>query len=154
MDGQASVRVRGTGWRKIRIRDRVSAILLCAVLSGVFVSAAVLVPDPRGLGTHEQLGFGACPTLRLFHIPCAFCGMTTAFTLMMRGNVLSAILVQPAGALIFVVSLVVLTASAGFAVAGRMPSWIGAQVLSGRLVLSSAGIVIVSWVYKIVAFVT
>lgn len=154
LDLQAPETASDTGWRRIRIRDRISAALLCAVLSGVFAVAAVLVPDARGLGTHEQLGLGACPTLSLLHIPCAFCGMSTSFSLMIRGNVLSAILVQPAGALLFVIFIIVMTASVSFAIAGKMPSRIGTQLLSGRIVLASIGIVTVSWVYKIIVFVT
>ena len=61
-----------------------AALLACAV--GVLLLSRVLQPSALGWGTHEQLLFPPC----MFHfftgLPCPFCGMTTAFAHMARGE--------------------------------------------------------------------
>ncbi|HVL39962.1 MAG TPA: DUF2752 domain-containing protein [Fimbriimonadaceae bacterium] len=44
--------------------------------------ALFLQPDPRGHGTHTQLGLPPCPSMLLFAKPCPGCGMTTSFVAM------------------------------------------------------------------------
>jgi hypothetical protein len=49
--------------------------LLCG-----FAVAHRLEPDPRGFGTHEQLGMPPCTFRELFGISCPSCGMTTSIS--------------------------------------------------------------------------
>ena len=51
-----------------------------------FALAASLNPDPRGYGTHEQLGLPACSFWELIGRPCPGCGMTTSISLFVRGR--------------------------------------------------------------------
>lgn len=60
-------------------------LLLMLPFCGVIV-ARFLTPDPRGLGTHQQLGLPPCSMRVLFDLPCPSCGMTTSWSLFSRGN--------------------------------------------------------------------
>lgn len=37
-------------------------------------------PDPKGFGTHTQLGLPPCPSIIIWGKPCPACGLTTSFT--------------------------------------------------------------------------
>lgn len=63
---------------------------LSLLFLAVFAVAMRLDPDPRGLGTHQQLGFPPCTILTLFDFPCPTCGMTTSFAHFVRGEWASA----------------------------------------------------------------
>lgn len=45
-----------------------------------------LEPDPRGFGTHEQLGLSACQVSESLGLPCPTCGATTAAALLLHGQ--------------------------------------------------------------------
>jgi len=86
-------------------------LIHAAGAAGVLIALLValwLKPDPRGLGTHEQLMLFPCNFHALTGLPCPFCGMTTAFAHMVRGNVREAVLAQPMGAIGFVATIFVL----------------------------------------------
>lgn len=76
---------------------RVTAALLAILLMTALAVAARLEPDPRGFGTHEQLGRPPCAILRLTGKPCPTCGMTTAFAWFVRGGVAQSWAANPAG---------------------------------------------------------
>ena len=46
---------------------------------GLLLTAAMLKPDPRGLGTHQQLGLAPCTFQLVFGTRCPACGMTTSW---------------------------------------------------------------------------
>ena len=139
-------------WLKLGTRHRIRAAALSGSLIAVFIIAALLTPDARGLGTHEQLGFGACPSLTFFHIPCAFCGMTTTFALMVRGHLIAGFLTQPAGAVLFMGAAFACSVSLAMVVAGRTPSWAGTGIFNKRFFLTGAGVIVGSWIYKVITF--
>jgi hypothetical protein len=56
-----------------------------------------LTPDPRGFGTHEQLGFQPCLPMRQWNVPCPGCGVTTSIVLVAHGRPLAALATQPLG---------------------------------------------------------
>jgi hypothetical protein len=64
-------------------------------------------PDPRGHGTHEQLGLDACGWPLAYGIPCPACGCTTAACLLVHGRVVAAFATQPFGAAVAAVGLLV-----------------------------------------------
>ena len=70
---------------------RVLLVLWCLFLLCGFAVAASLIPDPRGFGTHQQLGFSPCSFEPVFGLPCPSCGMTTSFSHFIRGQWPSAI---------------------------------------------------------------
>ena len=61
----------------------------------------LLHPDPRGWGTHEQLGFRPCLPMRLWNVPCPGCGVTTSIALVAHGSPLAALRTQPFGPVAF-----------------------------------------------------
>jgi hypothetical protein len=79
------------------VTTRVVAALILSGCLAVLGVAVALTPDPRGYGTHEQLGGGPCGMLVMTGLPCPTCGMTTAFAHTVRGQWIRAVRAQPAG---------------------------------------------------------
>ena len=82
--------------RMPRIALAVWAVALVAVL----VVARRLEPDPRGYGTHTQLGLPPCAFLASTGRPCPTCGMTTSFAWFAHGNPVRSWRANPAGSLL------------------------------------------------------
>jgi len=87
--------------------DRAWAIATVAAASIAFAALARVQPDPRGHGTHEQLGLDACGWPLAYGIPCPACGCTTAACLLVHGRVVAAFATQPFGAAFAAVGLLV-----------------------------------------------
>jgi len=109
--------------------------------------AAALQPNPRGLGTHEQLGLRACGFHERTGYPCPTCGMTTAFAYAARGRLVEAFVVQPAGALLALGCLVV-AVFGGYAAGGGQAAthWLMRLSLA-KLILVPAGVIMASWLW-------
>ncbi|MHB8993820.1 MAG: DUF2752 domain-containing protein [Armatimonadota bacterium] len=73
--------------RRLRFHESLQAALICGTIVAL---SFVLHPDSHGYGTHRQLLMPPCFFRVLTHLPCPFCGMTTGFTLMARGQVAEA----------------------------------------------------------------
>lgn len=126
------------------------ATLVLAAALAPLALAAWLRPDPRGYGTHRQLGTGPCGMLIVTGYPCPTCGMTTAFAHTVRGQWLRAAWVQPAG---FVMALGVAATAVGagwIVVRGRLPHRWPAWVTPFRLYLALLVLLLGSWGFKIV----
>lgn len=89
-------------------------------LAAAVALAARVTPDPRGWGTHEQLGWAPCWFRQTTGRPCPTCGMTTAWAYAVRGNALAAVEANAGGAVLFVMAAVVAAWSGVCAVSGRM----------------------------------
>ena len=61
------------------------------------VVARQLEPEPKGFGTHQQLGLPECLFRQMFGLSCPHCGMTTSFSYLVRGQVGSAMRANPMG---------------------------------------------------------
>lgn len=70
------------------------------VVLAVFGLAGWLEPDPRGFGTHQQLGLPGCSFRMLTGISCPHCGMTTSFAWLVRGDLPASIRANPGGILL------------------------------------------------------
>ena len=79
---------------------RVFLVAWAAALVAVLAVARRLEPDPRGFGTHEQLGLSPCAFRATTGRPCPTCGMTTAFARFARGEVAASWRANPAGAVL------------------------------------------------------
>jgi hypothetical protein len=83
----------------------------------MLLTAAMLQPRQCGYGTHEQLGLGACYTLKNGW-PCPSCGLTTSVTAMTHGQVSLAWQAQPFGIVLFVLALVLVAPALGQTITG------------------------------------
>lgn len=89
------------------------------VLMGGFGVARWVNPDPRGFGTHTQLGLPDCAIQLVYSQPCPGCGMTTSFAQFVRGDFREAARANPAGLLLALVCVAMIPWSAICAVQGR-----------------------------------
>lgn len=128
--------------------------LLSAVIAGVGLTllwtAHTLEPDARGYGTHEQLGLTPCFFQELTGRVCAMCGGTTAWSHLVRGQLLQAVQANLGATLL---GLAVVIASPGllFVVAcGRWP-W-REPTLKTLMILASVwlGVVGLDWIRRLV----
>jgi len=127
---------------------RVMALVLVVSTSAILAMAMALDPDPAGTGTHRQLGLPPCGVLVATGLPCATCGMTTAFAWAVRGRLLTALIVQPAGALLAIVTMMG-TLTGFYAMLVGLPLGPTAKWLwRPATVLLLGAVVIVSWGYK------
>lgn len=80
--------------------QRTAMIAGGTVLISLLIVAAVLRPNPRGMGTHRQLGLPPCSMVVLAGIRCPSCGMTTSWSRVMRGNLVGAVRANSGGTLL------------------------------------------------------
>lgn len=70
--------------------------------SAILIAVSLwLTPDPRGLGTHEQLRLPPCMFHLLTGLPCPGCGLTTSVALMSHGQPLAALKANILGPLVW-----------------------------------------------------
>lgn len=151
---ESSEMPNGSLWRNLTSRERLVALAYCMAVAAVLGLASTLTPDGRGLGTHEQLGLASCQMILLFGIPCMFCGMTTTFALLMNGAIVEGIANQPAGALIFLYSIISIILIGAFCISGKIPRRIGFHLVSGRVVIGALSILGMGWIYKLITHLT
>lgn len=127
---------------------RLAVAALGLGLGLLLVVAAYLTPNPSGHGTHQQLGLPPCTFLIVFRHRCPACGMTTAWSHVVRGQVLPAVRSNVAGAATAVAALAAAPWLLACAVAGR---WLGfvpherGMMWAGWTV---AGVAIVDWALR------
>ena len=131
------------------LRTRAIGLLVLVLSLAAVLVGLKLTPDPRGYGTHEQLGSAPCGFLLVTGYPCPTCGMTTAFCHAVRGRWLAAVRVQPAG---FVFALA--TALAGILGAcallvGRWPGWVFRWLNSPWLFVGLLTVLLGGWASKL-----
>jgi hypothetical protein len=80
----------------------VGGILLC-----LLAAAALLQPDPRGFGTHQQFGLEPCTIRASWGIPCPACGMTTSWSHLLHGQFLAAVSANSGGVLLAIAATVI-----------------------------------------------
>lgn len=98
---------------------RIALALVALGWVAVFGIAGWLKPDPRGMGTHEQLGLPPCTFYRVTGMPCPSCGMTTSFCQLVHGNLAKSLEANPVATLL-----------AAAAMIGT--PWLGISVIWGR----------------------
>lgn len=133
-------------------RSRAHPWILAAALLGPavpLISARVLDPDPRGVGTHEQLGMEPCTMLDLTGWPCPGCGVTTAVTLAGEGRLVESFLTQPLGFLLVAFAAFFLPWAAVAHFRGRDLGLELRGLPVVRTCLTLAALIGAAWVYKI-----
>ncbi|MCA8971583.1 MAG: DUF2752 domain-containing protein [Planctomycetes bacterium] len=97
-------------------------LLVILALAGLALMGWLVVatdPDPRGFGTHEQLGMQPCSWPLLYGEPCPTCGVTTAASLVVHLRPVEAVRVQPFGAVLTIALVAFVLAALLHAVRGR-----------------------------------
>jgi len=114
--------------------------------AALVVGALGLEPDPRGYGTHEQLGLPPCGFLPGSGIPCPTCGVTTAFTLVAHGRPIEAVAAQPFGALLGAIALALPVLLVASCVAPALdPGTLVARARPWRIALALLTVALASW---------
>jgi hypothetical protein len=135
-----------------RLRRGARWVLVASALAltGVLVTARWLRPDPRGYGTHTQLGLLPCGFFYTTGYPCPSCGMTTAFAWAARGRFDRAWGANPAGSLLAPTCAVLIAWFLACAITGR-PQW-GARTIDGPvvvLVVATVAISLLAWIFRL-----
>lgn len=130
-------------------RPRWVMAILAAGLATVLVTARVLTPDPRGFGTHTQLGLGVCAFRELSGKPCPACGMTTAFAWSVRGRLDLAARANPAGGVLALVGLVMIPWLLAVAISGRPWPFRTVEGPLVGVVLAGVALALASWAVRL-----
>jgi hypothetical protein len=136
--------------RTSTIAFRAGAAFLAAGCIAVLVAAASIKPSTSGMGTHTQLGLPQCGWVLMFGRPCMTCGMTTAFAHMVRLEVWSSIRAQPLGALLAMLTPVVMFASLHAALFGTRIDALVAPLFRPKSLWIAAALLVGAWVYKLI----
>jgi len=91
-------------------------LVAAAGLAGLLGLAKTLEPDPRGFGTHTQLGLRPCAFATLTGRLCPTCGMTTSFAWFTRGRIDRSWQANPAGCLFALLTVPIIVWLVGSAV--------------------------------------
>jgi hypothetical protein len=133
---------------------RVSAGGIALACFAVFFIAASIRPDPRGVGTHQQLGLQACQFEDRTGLPCPTCGMTTSFTLFVRGQLARSFYVQPMGMVLAGLCAMMFWAAAYIAATGGAAHRLFRFLPTSRLLFAFFALVLLAWGWKILIHVT
>lgn len=132
-----------------RILELITKTVLAGTALWTLATARRLHPDPRGIGTHEQLGIEPCGYRITYGRPCITCGMTTSFSHFAHGEPIQSFLASPAGSVIFVITAIAPFWLAHSFFTGRPALRFMANGRGFRIILASAAILLLSWYYKI-----
>lgn len=127
-----------------RVVLAVGALALVVVLG----LARRLDPDPRGYGTHTQLGLPPCAFLAATGRPCPTCGMTTAFARLAHADPAGSWRANPAGSLLAPLSLALVPWLVAASARGRpapFRTWEGPLV---GLAVAVVALTVVSWTIR------
>ncbi len=121
--------------------QRIALGIVGVLLVTVWSIAAWLSPNPQGFGTHQQLGLPPCSIIEWLGKPCPACGMTTSWSLLIRGRIGSALYVNVGGTLLGLVALAATPWTLASAWRGKWwgyipDEWIIALVLSAIMAIT------------------
>ncbi len=130
-------------------RRRVVAGVVALAAMALLGVAAWMEPSAAGHGTHEQLGLPKCDWIARFDLPCATCGMTTAFAHAAEGSFVQSFLTQPLGFLLALGTAATLLVALYILGTGSAVSRIFASWWTNRMIYVLVAILLASWGYKI-----
>ena len=130
-------------------RTRLWASLVLLGSTGVLGIAIYLPPAEKGYGTHEKLGFQRCGMIIVSGLPCPSCGMTTAFSHTVRGQLISAFLAQPAGFALALACVATVFVSGRVVILGRWPRVNLLFLTPYRLFLGLLVLLLGGWGFKL-----
>jgi len=92
--------------RSLQPTSRLILALAGVIGLTLLVTARRLEPDPRGFGTHEQLGLTPCYFLTSTGYVCPACGCTTAWAHLLRGDLSASAFANLSGMLLGVAAVI------------------------------------------------
>ena len=131
-------------------KTRLWAALWLTGCLAVLALAGWLKPDPTGVGTHRQLGLPPCALPSTLGIPCAGCGLTTAFAHTVRGQWLAALHAQPFGWILCLTTLFTAGLALSTLVTGQSWRLNLYRATPLRITLVILGLILGGWAYKII----
>ena len=132
--------------------DKSVAIGLLMSACTILAIAAWLKPAACGYGTHTQLGLPPCNFLRLTHLPCPSCGLTTCFAWAIRLQFWKAFLANPFGILAFLGTVSLIPTSI-FLLWRRMSfRRITESVHFSKALYAATALYFLSWIFKLADF--
>jgi len=134
------------------IVDRAMVALVLAVGGWLIYALVQVHPDPRGFGTHEQLGMLRCSWPAMSGIPCPTCGVTTAATHMLHLQPWQSVVAQPFGAALTLFCLWMWLV-AGWCLLRNAPFVVRlARLPYGTILVGFTALLLGSWFYKYLVF--
>lgn len=118
-------------------------------LLGLLLLAGRLEPSPSGLGTHQQLGLPPCSSILIWGIPCPSCGMTTSWSLALRGELAAAATANFGGLLLIIIAIFYLPASCYFFLTGKVSSGQWFSKLLATCLITAFLTTLLQWVIRI-----
>ncbi len=108
-----------TNWRGIVTSVRTRGLMVVILGAAMLGAGAMLLPSPRGHGTHTQLGLQSCGFLTRTGYPCFGCGMTTSLAAMTHGQIVLGFQAQPFGAVVCIAVFLAVLLGAAQTVSGK-----------------------------------
>jgi hypothetical protein len=129
--------------------ERIGLICLGVALFALLFLAAMLTPNPSGLGTHMQLGLPGCTMYTFSGIRCPGCGMTTSWAHTMNGDFSSGIRANVGGVLLCLLSVAVFPCLLWMGIRGRSLPFHGFGQVAIAVLLIAMSISIVEWLIRL-----
>lgn len=133
------------------VLGRLAVLGVVAGCAAALTAGALLHPDARGYGTHEQVGLGPCGFPVYVGLPCPSCGMSTAFAYTVRGQWLRAAYAQPMGWLVCVATMAAVPVGLWCFWRGRVIEVNWYRVNAAWMVLVILLLFLAAWAFKIVS---
>lgn len=130
---------------------RIVSIVAGLVVLGMLITARVLEPDGSGMGTHQQLGLPPCTSVALFGMRCPGCGMTTSWSLFLRGQFVAAITANMGGVMLAIIGLVYVPWSCYFFFRGLTSRGEKFSFVLAMLLTSAMAVSMVQWIARWIA---
>lgn len=138
--------------RRAPALHRASAGVVAFGCLAILAIAFLLSPSAEGHGTHTALGLPPCGWVVAMDKPCPSCGMTTAFSHAARGDLKTAFLTQPFGALLAIATAACFWGALHVAATGSHLARAGARLLQPRFLALLAAIAAAAWIYKFITW--
>jgi Protein of unknown function (DUF2752) len=129
---------------------RCSFLIAAACLAGLLAVARKLEPDPRGFGTHIQLGLPPCAFLAVTGRLCPTCGMTTSFAWLTRGRIDRSWQANPAGCLYALLTIPLVSWLVSSAVANHPVGFQGLSAPLTGLLFAAIALGLASWLIRLI----
>lgn len=135
--------------RPLHSNERRGLALLAGTLFALLAVSAWLTPDPSGMGTHTQLGLPKCTMAAMTGLRCPGCGMTTSWSLVMHGDVETALATNFGGTVLCLLAIFSVPILMGIAITGRTTPLGWFSKLAMGVVTVALAIAAVQWMMRL-----